>query len=99
MVFFGLFVGLAILLYVVAHLPQRTSGLRQLQSDLYVIGMIKKIAKEDSIDLLQEYAEAIKFRKRALMRSQSIDETIELNLKEKINESFEKQQEKEDKKK
>jgi len=88
--FFGLLVGLALLIFVLAYLPQKTRGLRQLQSDLYVIGMIKKIAKEDSIDLLEEYVEAMRFRKRALMTKQSIDETIELNLQEKINERFEK---------
>ena len=67
---------------------------RELMSDMYVVGMVKKIAKEDDIDLLQELKEFSKIEKKKNLSYESIDEVISDNLKEKIDVKYEKEIEK-----
>lgn len=57
---------------------------RELMTDMYVVGMIKKYAAEDNIDLLAELKEYVRIQKKAKLRMKGLDSAIEDELKEKI---------------
>ena len=57
---------------------------RTLTTDLYVIGMIRKFAKEDGIDIEQEMKGLRQIEKWEKMSRKSFDYQVEEELKEKI---------------
>ena len=67
---------------------------RKLLVDMYIIGMVKKFAKEDSIDLIKELKEFTKIERKKGLKEKDIDSVIDDNLKEKINAKAEKDTEK-----
>ena len=82
------FVGIALVLFFVLQLlsPSRTKKYRRELADLYVAGRIKQIAKEDKIELADEFEGFKNWLKsrRLELESQGLDDTIEEELKEKI---------------
>jgi hypothetical protein len=64
---------------------EKSSEYRGIMSDMYVVGMVKKFAKDDSIDLLQELKEFNKIEEKNKRKRMDVDDVIEDNLKEKIN--------------
>jgi hypothetical protein len=63
---------------------------RSLLADMYVVGMVKKLAEEDDIDLIKELKDFSRIEKKKKLSVQDIDSVIEDNLKEKINAKAEK---------
>ena len=57
---------------------------RELMVDMFIVGMIKKYAKEKEIDLVAELKEYATILKKAKLRLKGLDEVIESELKEKI---------------
>ena len=57
---------------------------RKLLTDMYVVGMIKKFAEDDKIDLIKELKDFAKIEKKKNLSTKDIDSVIEANLKEKI---------------
>ena len=64
---------------------------RSLMTDMYVVGMVKKFAKEDDVDLIQELKDFNKIQRKKNLREKDIDSVIEANLKEKIDAKSEKE--------
>ena len=64
---------------------------RKLLVDMYIVGMVKKFAKEDDVDLIQELKDFNKIQKKKDLRDKDIDSVIEANLKEKIDVKSEKE--------
>jgi len=62
---------------------------RELVSDMYVAGVVKKFAKEDGVDLEIEYKEFKKWEKKSKMSDKNLDSAIEANLKDKVSEKTE----------
>ena len=63
---------------------KKTKKYREAFADLYVIGMVRKFAKEDGIDLDKEMIEIRRLEKLEKVDMRSIDRTIEAELNEKI---------------
>lgn len=63
---------------------KKTKKYREAFSDLYIIGMIRKFAKEDGIDLDKEMIEIRRLEKLEKAGMKSIDQVIETELNEKI---------------
>lgn len=63
---------------------------REFLSDMFVVGMIKKYAKDESINLDEETINYRKLIKLLETKNKNLDSIIEDNLKEKIAESQEK---------
>ena len=81
------FVIITITMIIVCALsPRRSQKYRKLLADLYVAGKIKKIAKEDGIDLVEEEANFKRWCKKQDLRYLDLDDTIEAKLKDKIEE-------------
>lgn len=59
---------------------------RNLLSDMYVVGRVKQIAEEDKIDLSSELKKFRSITEKNKANLRSIDEVIEMELKEKIQE-------------
>lgn len=64
---------------------------RSLMADMYVVGMIKKFADEDGINLMKELKEFGKIQRKKKYSKLEIDEVIAENLKEKISSKTDKQ--------
>ena len=64
---------------------------RKLLVDMYIVGMVKKFAKEDDIDLVQELKDFNKIQRKKDLRDKDIDSVIEANLKDKIDAKSEKE--------
>jgi len=64
--------------------PKGSKEYRDLLSDMYVVGMVKKFATEDGIDLLAELKELNKISKKGKIELKTIDRVVEAELKEKI---------------
>ena len=62
---------------------------RELLVDMYVVGMIKKFASEDKIDLIKELKEYAKIEKRSRLSEKGLSNVIEDELKEKISKTSE----------
>ncbi len=97
-----LVIGIALLLIVAFFMSElatsRSRKYREFLVDLYVVGMIKKFAKKDDLDLLKEAKEYQKITRRANLRDKGLSEAIEDNLKESVAEASEKNLEKKGKK-
>ncbi len=57
---------------------------RQSLADMYVVGKIKQIAKNDDIDLMDEFSEFAKVTKNKKIDFEALDATVERELQEKI---------------
>ncbi len=85
---------LVIFLIVIAFLSSMIKGSRSQQhreriTDLYVIGMIRKFAGEDGINLTEEMLELKKIWKLDRMRVDRLDKTMERELQEKLSNKLE----------
>jgi len=67
---------------------------RALMTDMYVVGMVKKFAKEDNVDIKEELKEFTRSEKKKDSKGRAIDNIIEDNLNEKIDAKTEKELEK-----
>ena len=86
MMSFLMFLGFVILVAFIILSPSRTKKYRKELADLYVSGRIKQIAKEDKIELAEEFEDFKKWLKSRKLESEvyRLDDTIEEELKEKI---------------
>ena len=57
---------------------------RKLLTNLYVSGKIRQLAKKDDIDLNEELKELLRTLKEQRKYNKSLDDTVELELQEKI---------------
>ena len=64
--------------------PRKSKQYRKMLTDMFVVGKIKQLAKEEDIDLLTELKEFAKFMKERKIDEESLDSTIERELQEKI---------------
>jgi hypothetical protein len=62
----------------------KSNRYRSLLTDMYVVGVIKKFATEDGIDLTKELKLFNKIQKQKGMSDKALDQVIEEELKEKI---------------
>ena len=67
---------------------------RSLMVDMYVVGAVRKFAKEDSIDIEEELKSFARAEKKKDSKGRAIDDVIEDNLNEKIDAKTEKELEK-----
>ena len=67
---------------------------RSLMTDMYVVGAVRKFAKEDSIDIEEELKSFARAEKKKDSKGRAIDDVIEDNLNEKIGSKTEKELEK-----
>lgn len=72
----------------------KSAKARKLMTDLYVIGMIRKFAKEDGIDVEAEMKGLRQIEKWERMRRKDFDNQVEEELKEKISAKQQKEIEK-----
>ena len=82
LIFFGAIFLIAILLS--AGRGSKSQRYRSLLTDMYVVGMVKKFADEDKIDLNKELKIFNKIQKQKGMSEKALDQVIEDELKEKI---------------
>ena len=68
----------------------RTKKAREEFADLYIVGTIRKFAKEDGIDLNEELKEIRRFEKIEKASMRTIDRQIEVELNEKISDKNQK---------
>ncbi len=85
--FFGLFLGIGVLFVIVVFTvstfsKSKTEIYRRLMNDLYVVGRIRQLATENGIDLDQELKDFHKGIKEIKRYEQSLDDSIEDDLKE-----------------
>lgn len=81
---------LILIIVISIFTPSKSKKARETFSDLYVIGMIRKFAKEDEINLDDEFKQLRKIGKLQRVSKQSLDKKIEQELKEKIQAKSEK---------
>jgi hypothetical protein len=74
----------AIILFYRVLKPTRSRKYRRELTNLYVAARIKQVAKEDNIDLSEEYEAFKKWCKQKIMEEKPLDDTIELELQDKI---------------
>ena len=79
--FLFFFVGMA---FLIAVTPSKSRKYREELSNLYVAGRIRQLAVEDKIDLKNEESLFKDYCHKQRIREQSLDETIETELQEKI---------------
>ena len=72
----------------------KSAKARKLMTDLYVIGMIRKFAKEDGIDVEAEMKNLRQIEKWERMRRKDFDNQVEEELKENISANQQKEIEK-----
>ena len=62
----------------------KSTEYRKHMADMYIVGMVKKFAKEDGVNLTEELKAFAKIERKARLRERDIDSVIADNLKEKI---------------
>lgn len=67
-----------------------TYNYRKKLMDLYVAGTIRKLAKDDNIDLEEEYKTFIKTEKKMKAQQKELDEVVESKLKDEVTEDNQK---------
>lgn len=92
----GIFIFLFIIAMVIAGAvkQRKTYTHRKKLVDMYVSGMIRKFAKEEGIDLENEYKLFIKESKKEKLYEKDLDHVVEAELSEKIINENEKKQDK-----
>ena len=84
---FFTFIGIGIfaaIIWMCLGKKSKSEEYRELMSDMYIVGLVKKYAKEDGIDLVAELKEYAMIRKKTRLNRLGLDEAIEEELKEKI---------------
>lgn len=84
LVFIFVLILIELFLATVRSKSPKTARAREAFSDLYVIGMVRKFAKEDGIDLNAEMKEVRRFDKLEKVEFKRIDEVVESELNEKV---------------
>jgi hypothetical protein len=74
--------------------PPRTRRYRRELVDLYVSGKIRQLADKDKIDLEEEYKIFRKYTKKRTAEEQPLDNTIEMEMQDKIVDDAEKESKK-----
>lgn len=92
----GMIIGGVVFLLLVGCLcslfsRSKSKHYRELITDLYVAGTVKKFAKEDGLNLDDEYKEFKKWDRKSKLSEKDLDGAIESNLKEKVTEKVEKE--------
>lgn len=77
------FIFLLGLFSIIGH-RSKSQEYRSLITDMYVVGMIKKFAKEDEVEILEELKLFNKTMRATKLREKDLDVAIEESLKEKI---------------
>lgn len=88
--FIGMGVALLLIIVLALALGRKSRNYRKELADLYVAGRIKQLAKEDSIDLVEENESFKKWCKKQNIGYQDLDVTILEDLQEKITEKSKK---------
>lgn len=80
---FAMFV---ILMLILKSLFEKSNSeqYRESMTNMYVVGKIKQLAEEDKIDVVKEYDDFQLWSKKLSLKRQTLDETIEEELQEKI---------------
>lgn len=81
-------VALVLVFLILSHVfsKRKSKEYRQLLADMYVSGKIKKIAKEDEIDLVLEEESFRRWLKKQRLEELELDVAIEEQLKEQLEE-------------
>jgi hypothetical protein len=82
---------LLILLDTSINPSPKSKKYRKMLTDLYVAAKIKFLAKEDNLDLVEEYESFKKWLKKERIENKDLDQTIEEELKERVQEGNQKQ--------
>jgi len=86
--FMALFFFIAVIVVIVVLLyPTKSKQYRRVLADLFVAGKIKKFAKEDDINLIEEEVNFNRWNKKERLRDFSLDNVVEVDLNERITES------------
>ena len=64
--------------------PSKSKLYRRMLTDMYVVGKIKKFAKEEDVDIKAELSEFAKFTKNKRIDFEALDDSIERELQEKV---------------
>ena len=79
---------LVILVYILIILlrggGRRSRGYRKTLTDLYVVAKIRKLSKDEGLDLVEEYESFKAWLKKRRIETQSLDDTIEEDLQHKV---------------
>ena len=80
------FLGVGLLIAIICSLfPKRKSKeYRELMADMYIVGMIKKFAAEDKVDLIAELKDFARIERKSRIRREMLDTTVEAELQAKI---------------
>ena len=76
--------GILFVAWLLSHIFTKSMKYRHMMVDLYVIGMIRKFAKEDDINLEEEMKELRRIEKIEKASERSLGWNIETELNEKI---------------
>jgi len=78
--------GFVAFLFFIASNFQREKSYkyRKMVVDMYIVGTIKKLAKEDGLDLNEEFREFAKIVKKTELKEKELDRIVEEELNEKI---------------
>lgn len=71
--------------------PSKSKNYRELITDMYVAGTVRKLATEDKVSLEDEYKAFQKFERKRKSEDKSLDSQIETTLKEKVIERTDKE--------
>lgn len=77
-------VGILFIIWIVNVIYPRSKQYRNLLTDMYVVGIIRKLAKKDEVNLVEELKEFSKIEKKAHLREKGLSYVIEDELKEKV---------------
>lgn len=89
-----LFFFVVISIVVLSFSPGKTRRYRRELVDLYVSGKIRQLAEKEKIDLEEEYKIFRKYSKKRKAETQSLDNTIEMEMQDKIVDDAEKESKK-----
>ena len=64
--------------------PSKSKLYRRTLTDMYVVGKIKKFAKDEGIDIREELSEYAKVMKSSRIDYQSLDDSIEKDIQAKV---------------
>lgn len=81
---FVAFLYLAFIVSMIAFMPSKTKRYRREITDMYVAGKIRQFAKNDSIDLEEEYKIFRLYYKKQRAEEKPLDDTIEMEMQDKV---------------
>jgi hypothetical protein len=71
--------------------PSKTKAYREVVTDMYVAGTIRKYADEDKINLDDEYKKYTRWQRKRDLKDKELDSAVEANLKDKVSEKVDKE--------